>query len=81
MSDNHATIEKALMKDMVGCIIRFWHSTKGGHVVAQLVEALCYKPEGHGFDFRWCHWNFSLTYSFWLHCGPRLTQSLTEMSM
>ena len=21
-----------------------------GHVVAQLVEALCYKPEGHGFD-------------------------------
>jgi hypothetical protein len=32
-----------------------------GHAVAQLVEALCYKPEGRGFDFRWCHWNFSLT--------------------
>ena len=32
-----------------------------GHVVAQLVEALRYKPEGRGFDFRWCHWNFSLT--------------------
>ena len=30
------------------------------HVVAQLVEALRYKPEGRGFDFRWCHWNFSL---------------------
>jgi hypothetical protein len=30
-------------------------------VVAQLVEALRYKPEGCGFDFRWCHWNFSLT--------------------
>jgi hypothetical protein len=30
-------------------------------LVAQLVEALCYKPEGRGFDSRWCHWNFSLT--------------------
>jgi hypothetical protein len=30
-------------------------------LVAQLVEALRYKPEGRGFDFRWCHWNFSLT--------------------
>jgi len=20
-----------------------------------------YKPEGRGFDSRWCHWNFSLT--------------------
>jgi hypothetical protein len=32
-----------------------------GHAVAQLVEALRYEPEGRGFDFRWCHWNFSLT--------------------
>jgi hypothetical protein len=24
------------------------------HAMAQLVEALSYKPEGHGFDFRWC---------------------------
>ena len=32
-----------------------------GHAVAQLVEALRYKPEGCGFDSRWCHWNFSLT--------------------
>jgi hypothetical protein len=23
--------------------------------------ALRYKPEGHGFDSRYCHWNFSLT--------------------
>jgi len=29
-----------------------------GHAVAQLVEALRYKPEGHGFDSRWYHWNF-----------------------
>jgi len=39
------------------------HSYKNtwGYVVAQLVEALRYKPEGRGFDSRWCHWNFSLT--------------------
>ena len=33
--------------------------TERGHPVAQLVEALRYKPEGSGFDSRWCHWNFS----------------------
>jgi hypothetical protein len=32
-----------------------------GHVVAQLVEALRYKPEVCGFDYWWCHWNFFLT--------------------
>jgi hypothetical protein len=32
-----------------------------GYVVAQLVEALPYKPEGRGFDFRWSHWDFSMT--------------------
>jgi hypothetical protein len=31
------------------------------HAVAQLVEALRYKPERRGFDSQWCHWNFSLT--------------------
>jgi hypothetical protein len=34
---------------------------KLGHAVAQLVEELLYKPEGRGFDSRWCHWNFSVT--------------------
>ena len=29
---------------------RYW-----GHAVAQLVETLRYKPEGRGFDSRWCH--------------------------
>ena len=33
----------------------------GGHAVAFLVEAPRYKPEGSGFDSRWCHCNFSLT--------------------
>jgi hypothetical protein len=32
-----------------------------GHAVAQLVEALRYKPDGRVFDSRWRHWNFSLT--------------------
>ena len=34
-------------------------------LVAQLVEAQRYKSEGRGFDFRLCHWNFSLSHSFW----------------
>jgi hypothetical protein len=33
----------------------------GRRAVAQLVEALHYKPEGRGFDSSWCHWKFSLT--------------------
>jgi len=32
-----------------------------GHAVVQLVGALRYKPEDHGFDSRLRHWNFSLT--------------------
>jgi hypothetical protein len=32
-----------------------------GHAVAQLVEALCYKPEDRGLDSRWCHLIFQLT--------------------
>jgi hypothetical protein len=31
------------------------------HAVAQLVEALHYKPEGRGFDSHLFQWNFSLT--------------------
>jgi hypothetical protein len=39
------------------------------HALAQLVETLRYKPEGSGFNSRWCHWNFSLTGSFWQNYG------------
>jgi hypothetical protein len=35
---------------------------------------LHYKPEGRGFDSRWCHWNFLLT-SFRSHCGPGVDSS------
>ena len=38
----------------------------------QLVEALSYKPEGRGFDSRWCRWNFSLTNSFRPRYGRRV---------
>jgi hypothetical protein len=38
--------------------------------VAQLLEALSYKPEGREFDSRWCHWYFSLTWSFRSHFDP-----------
>jgi hypothetical protein len=30
---------------------------------------LRHKPEGRGFDSRWCHWNFSLTQYFRLRYG------------
>jgi hypothetical protein len=44
-------------KQIAGQAILFW----GTMPVAQLVEALRYKPEGRGIDSQWCHWNFSLT--------------------
>jgi hypothetical protein len=34
---------------------------RGTLLVAQLVEALPYKPECRGFDSLWYHWKFSLT--------------------
>jgi hypothetical protein len=47
-----------------------------GHAMAQLVEALRYKPEGRGFDSQWCHWHNP--------CGRTLalgsTQPVTKMS-
>jgi len=42
---------------------------RGTLLVAQLIEALRYKAEGYGFHSRWCHWNFSSTYSFRPHYG------------
>ena len=45
-------------------------ASKWVHAVVQLVEGECYKYEGRGFECRWCHWNFSMTQSFWPHYGP-----------
>jgi hypothetical protein len=39
--------------------------------VAQLVEVLRDKLESSGFDSRWGHWSFTLTYSFRPHHGLR----------
>jgi hypothetical protein len=52
----------------------------GGHAMAQLVEALRYKPECRGFDFRWCHWNFHLHNTSGRTMALGSTQPLTEMS-
>jgi hypothetical protein len=53
------------------CLLR----TSLRNLVAQLIEALRYSPEGQWFDSRWRHWNFSLT------MAVGLTQPLTEISM
>ena len=39
------------------------------HAVAQMCEALSYKPECHRFDFQWRHWDFSLNLFFRPHYG------------
>ena len=46
--------------------------------MAQLVEALCYEPEGRGLGSRRGHWDFSRTSSFQPHYGPGATRPLTE---
>ena len=50
---SHATEESVDCKSFVGYS---WDTL----LVAQLVDALRYESEGHGFDSRWCLWNFSL---------------------
>jgi hypothetical protein len=56
--------------------IFFW-----GNAVALLVQALCYKPEGRGFDSRLGHWIFSnLPNPSSRNMALGLTRPLTEMS-
>jgi hypothetical protein len=43
-----------------------------GHVVAKLVQALCYKPEGREFDCGWDRWIFQLSKSLQPHYGPEV---------
>jgi hypothetical protein len=52
----HRTILDDLETRKISCLyedLTQLHSFQ--HAVAQLVEALCYKPEGHGFHSQWCH--------------------------
>ena len=69
-SIQHVTVlhPKLWSSSQVSCIFltNFHLQQTQGYAVAQLVEALRYKPEGRGF----VHWNFSLTKSFRLQCGP-----------
>jgi len=51
------------------CFKSLYHYMLRGDELGQSVEALGYKPEGRGFDSRWCR-NFSVTYSFRSRCGP-----------
>jgi len=46
------------------------HTSPGGwgwglYAVAQLLDVLGYKPEGRGFDTRWCHWKFFIIWMCW----------------
>jgi hypothetical protein len=41
----------------------------------QVVEALCYKLEGHWVNTQRCHWNFSLTESFCPCYGPQVNSA------
>jgi hypothetical protein len=49
-----------------------------GHAVAQLAEALRYKPEGRGFDSRWYNFHWHNPSGRTMVLGS--TQPLTEMS-
>jgi hypothetical protein len=51
-----------------------------GHTVVYLVETLCYKPEGHRFDYGWGHLVFQLTQSFQLHYGPGVDSAYSPSS-
>jgi len=53
-------------------VVYGWLPMYQGDVVTQVVEALCYKLEGHRFNSRWCYWNLSLTKSFQSLCDPRV---------
>jgi hypothetical protein len=52
-----------------------------GYAVARLVDALRYKSEGRGFDFRRCHRKFSLTSSFRTHYGPGVGSADTHQTL
>ena len=58
---NHSPIS-AVINVKFACFVLKWLSSRTcidvGHAVAQLVEALRHKPEGRGFDSRWCYWEF-----------------------
>ena len=61
ISQKTVMLSKSLCKLEITLFTRLWGRGERGYAVTQFVEALRYKPEGRGFDSRWCNWNFSLT--------------------
>jgi hypothetical protein len=53
---NIKNIKLKLRFEVHFCVVRLRSRTLD--VVAQLVEALRYKPEGCGFDSLWGHWDY-----------------------
>jgi hypothetical protein len=51
----HTKLEMKIKFIAATSLISVTTTNTAGYAVAQLVEALCYKSEGHGFDSRWCH--------------------------
>ena len=73
--------DKQTVSSSVFVIGLFVMVTEGTLPVAQLVKALRYKPEGRGFDSRWCHSEIFID----IILPPSLialgsTQRLTEIS-
>jgi hypothetical protein len=64
------------VEDLCECI----HHYKGTLLVARLVQALHYKPEGRGFNSRWCHWISHWHYPSGRTMALRSSHSLTKMS-
>jgi hypothetical protein len=56
----HASIPLTLQFPYYRAHISYTHILLLGHAVAQLVETLCYKPEGREFNSQCGHWIFQL---------------------
>jgi hypothetical protein len=72
MFRQQSAIVRELLKSVCYRSLHFTFNYLGGGAV---VEALRYKLEGRGIDSRWCHLNFSLTYSFRSHYDPGVDSS------
>jgi hypothetical protein len=80
--DTTGTWRQSGSQSRAGCREDNLRRDHGGeeYAVARLTESLRYKPEGHGFDSRWCHGDFH-----WFNPSARTTalgwtQPLTGMS-
>jgi hypothetical protein len=56
------------------------HQSLTGHAVAYMVEALCYKPEGHGFNSQGVIGFFNSLNPSGCNMALGSTQPLTEMN-